>query len=191
VGEGELCSPEPFAGGAEPFRGSAVIDVLQVARVRILRYLARRGVVHLLPETLEIIDAWAAGRLRRPRTIAGGHGNPSRVPMSDDELASRDPVLAQLAAAAVSGLPPAGPEQRCRPAVQLARTDSAGPTPVGALVVQELGFNLPAVTAAIFSAPLFAAGDRKGIQNQSLQCTPAIEWWSQFLRCRTRPAGTL
>jgi len=123
-------------------------DVLQVARVRILRYLARRGVVRLLPEALEIIDAWAAGRLRRPRTIAGGHGNPSRVPMSDDELASRDPVLAQLAAAAVAGLPPAGPEQRCRPAVQLARTDSAGPTPVDALVVQELGFNLHAASVA-------------------------------------------
>ena len=60
-------------------------DVLQVARVRILRYLARRGVVHLSPEALEI----------------------------NDELAARDPVLAQPAAAAVSGLPPAGPELRC------------------------------------------------------------------------------
>jgi len=88
-------------------------DVLQVARVRILRYLARRGVVRLLPEALEV----------------------------SDDLAERDPVLAQLAAAAVSGLPPAGPELRCRPVVQLARTDGAGPTPVGALVVQELGFN--------------------------------------------------
>ena len=57
-------------------------DVLQVARVRILRYLARRGVVRLLPEALEI----------------------------NDELAERDPVLARLAAAAVSGLPvPTGP----------------------------------------------------------------------------------
>jgi len=46
-----------------------VADVLQVACVRILRFLARRGVVHLLPEALEI----------------------------DDELAARDPVLAQLA----------------------------------------------------------------------------------------------
>jgi hypothetical protein len=32
--------------------------------------------------------------------------------------------------------------------VQLARTDSAGPTPVGALVVQELGFNLHAASVA-------------------------------------------
>jgi len=95
-------------------------DVLQVARVRILRYLARRGVVRLLPEALEV----------------------------SDDLAERDPVLAQLAAAAVSGLPPAGPELRCRPVVQLARTDGAGPTPVGALVVQELGFNLHAASVA-------------------------------------------
>jgi hypothetical protein len=90
------------------------------ARGRILRYLARRGVVRLLPEALAI----------------------------NDELAERDPVLAQPAAAAVSGLPPAGPELRCRPAVQLARTDSTGPTPVGALVVQELGFNLHAASVA-------------------------------------------
>jgi hypothetical protein len=39
----------------------------------------------------------------------------------------------------MSGLPPAGPELRCRHVVQLARTDGAGPTPMGALVVQELG----------------------------------------------------
>jgi hypothetical protein len=97
-----------------------VIDVLQVARVRILRYLARRGVVRLLPEALEI----------------------------NDELAERDPVLAQLAAAAVSGLPPAGPEQRCRSPIRLSTTDSAGPTPMGALVVQELGFNLHAASLA-------------------------------------------
>ena len=47
-------------------------DVLQVARVRILRYLARQGVVRLLPEALGI----------------------------NDELAERNPVLAQLAAVA-------------------------------------------------------------------------------------------
>ena len=57
-------------------------------------------------------------------------------------------MLAQLAAAAVAGLPPAGPELRCRPAVQLARTDGVGPTPVGALVVQELVFNLHAASVA-------------------------------------------
>jgi hypothetical protein len=38
---------------------------------------------------------WAAGRLRRPRTIAGGHGNPSWVPMSDDELAALTLVVTE------------------------------------------------------------------------------------------------
>jgi hypothetical protein len=57
-------------------------------------------------------------------------------------------LLAQLAAATVSGLPPAGPEVRCRPAVQLACTDGAGPTLMGALVGQELGFNLHAASVA-------------------------------------------
>jgi hypothetical protein len=69
-------SPLPRLGTDE------VGDVLQVARVRILRYLARRGVLRRLPATLEI----------------------------NDEPAARDPVLAELAAAAVSGLPvPSGP----------------------------------------------------------------------------------
>lgn len=85
--------------------------MLQVARVRIVLYLARRGLVRVSPEALEV----------------------------DDDLAARDPVLAQLAAAAISGLPPARPELRCRPAVRLACTDSAGATPMGNLVVQELG----------------------------------------------------
>ena len=82
-------------------------DVMQVARVRILRFLARRGVVRVSAEALQI----------------------------DDELGVRDPVLAQLAAA-VSGLPPAGPELRQRPAVRLAGTAAGGPTPTGPLVVK-------------------------------------------------------
>jgi hypothetical protein len=41
-------------------RTDEVSDVLQVARVRILRYLARRGVVRLQPEALEIDDELAA-----------------------------------------------------------------------------------------------------------------------------------
>ena len=105
----------PGPEGAPQFRAlprlktDEVGDVLQVARVRILRYLARRGVVQMLPEALEI----------------------------QDELVERDPVLAQLAAAAVSGLPPAGPELRCRAPVRLSCTESAGPVPMGELVVQE------------------------------------------------------
>jgi hypothetical protein len=59
-----------------------VADVLQIAKVRVLKALERRGMVRVTPEALEI----------------------------DDALAARDPALAQLAATAVSGLPaPSGP----------------------------------------------------------------------------------
>ena len=62
-----------------------VADVLQVAKVRILKVLERRGAVRVMPDALEI----------------------------DDGLAARDPVLARLAVAAVAGLPaPAGPRPR-------------------------------------------------------------------------------
>jgi hypothetical protein len=60
-----------------------VADVLQIARARIHRYLERRGVIHI------DVDA--------------------EVLHVDDDLAERDPALAQLATAAVSGLAPAGP----------------------------------------------------------------------------------
>jgi hypothetical protein len=64
-----------------------VADALQVVRARIFGYLRRRGVIHIDEETLLV----------------------------DGDLSERDPALAQLAAAAVSGLAPAGPELRRRP----------------------------------------------------------------------------
>lgn len=70
---------------------SGVADVLQTVRVPILGNLVRQGVVEAGPEA-----SWI-----------------------DADLAPRDPVLAQLAAAAVSGLPPAGPELRQRPPIPL------------------------------------------------------------------------
>ena len=63
-----------------------VADVLQVVRARIARYLERRGVVEAGEQLLVL----------------------------DDELSEREPALAQLARAAVSGLDPAGPELRRR-----------------------------------------------------------------------------
>ena len=95
-----------------------VADVVQIAKVRILRALERRGVVRVNPEALEVDEAFAA----------------------------RDPVLAQLAAAAVAGLPPAGPAERKREPVFL--TAGEGPEIVGDLVVQDCGFNLHAKTRA-------------------------------------------
>jgi hypothetical protein len=95
-----------------------VADVVQITKVRVLKALERRGVVRVSPEALEV----------------------------DDALANRDPVLAQLAAAAVAGLPPAGPAERKRE--PLALVTGGGLEIVGDLVVQDCGFNLHAKTCA-------------------------------------------
>jgi hypothetical protein len=105
-----------------------VADVLQIARARILRYLERRGVIHI------DIDA--------------------EVLHVDDDLAERDPALAQLAAAAVSGLAPAGPELRRRP-VELVFEGRPGVVITAPLSVREAGFSLHAATHA-------GAEDEKG-----------------------------
>jgi hypothetical protein len=95
-----------------------VADVVQIAKIRVLKALERRGVVRVSAEDLEVDDAFAA----------------------------RDPVLAQLAAAAVAGLPPAGPAERKREPVAIAT--GGPPEIVGDLVVQDCGFNLHAKTHA-------------------------------------------
>ena len=64
----------------------------------------------------------------------------------DDGLAARDPVLARLAAAAVAGLPPAGPAERKREPVTIGNGGQL--EIVGELVVQDQGFNLHAKTRA-------------------------------------------
>jgi len=96
-----------------------VADVLQVARARILRHLERRGVISVDDEALLV----------------------------DDDLGQRDPALAQLAAAAVSGLAPAGPEVRRRP-VELAFEGRSGVVISAPLSVREFGFSLHAATRA-------------------------------------------
>jgi len=97
---------------------SEVADMVQITKVRVLKALERRGVVRVNPESLEV----------------------------DDVLSARDPVLAQLAAAAVAGLAPAGPAERKRAPV-LFPTDGE-PEIVGELVVQDCGFNVHAKTHA-------------------------------------------
>lgn len=94
-----------------------VAEVLQVARVRILRFLVRRGAV-VDTESLE---------LGAPR-------------------AQQDDGLLLLAAAAVTGHPPAGPELREREPVLLARRGEVRVT--GALLVSDGGFTLHAATVA-------------------------------------------
>lgn len=100
-------------------RTSEVADVLQVVRARILRCLERRGVIEAGDE----------------------------LTMLDDELSEREPALAQLARAAVSGLDPAGPELRRRPAPVALRGRPGVEIP-RPLCAQELGFNLHAATRA-------------------------------------------
>ena len=91
--------------------------MLHVARVRIVRHLVRRG------ELGDDADPGVQG-----------------------DLAEREPAMAQLAAAAVSGLPPAGPELRRRLEPVLLR--GLGDARIrGPLSVEEGGFSLHAATA--------------------------------------------
>jgi hypothetical protein len=90
-----------------------------VVRARIVNYLERRGVVE---------------------------GN-AELCVLDDELSEREPALAQLARAAVSGLQPAGPELRRRPE-PIALRGRPGVEITRPLCAQELGFNLHAATRA-------------------------------------------
>jgi hypothetical protein len=64
-----------------------------------------------------------------------------------DELGERDPALAQLAAAAVSGLAPAGPERRRRP-IEVAFDGRPGVVISAPPSVREAGFSLDAATRA-------------------------------------------
>ena len=70
---------------------SDLADLLHTARVRILAFLERRGVIERGPN---------------PR-------------LADDGFAEREPEFAALATAAVTGNPPAGPEHRQRPPIAL------------------------------------------------------------------------
>jgi hypothetical protein len=77
---------QPALRELDRLKTSEVADVFQITKVRVLKALERRGVVRVSSESLEV----------------------------DDVLSARAPVLAQLAAAAVAGLPPAGPAERKR-----------------------------------------------------------------------------
>jgi hypothetical protein len=94
-------------------------DLLQVVRVRILSHLARRGVIEAGPE----------------------------LTVLDDGFAEREPALAQLAAASVAGLAPAGPELRRRPDPVPLR-GHPGVQITAPLSVTEMGFSLHAATRA-------------------------------------------
>ena len=116
------------AGGRPAFHAlpclsdTAVADVLQIARSRIIKFLARRGVVDVDDDLVTV----------------------------SDDLATRDPALAALAAAAVSGLPPAGPARR-KPMLVALHGGGGGraePTIKSPLCVDHAGFGLHAATTA-------------------------------------------
>ena len=94
----------------------AVAELVTTVRIRLVRLLERRGVLDSADE-------------------------PGLLP-SDE--ADRDPVLAQLTAAAVSGVVPAGPERRQRPALRLLRP--TGASVLGPLCASDSGFTLHAAT---------------------------------------------
>ena len=97
---------------------SDLADLLQVIRVRVLSFLARRGVIE----------------------------NRQELTLLDDGFADREPALVQLAAAAVSGLAPAGPEMRSRQPIAL--RGQPGVEVTAPLSVTEMGFSLHAATTA-------------------------------------------
>jgi hypothetical protein len=94
-------------------------DLMQVVRARILSHLARRGIIEA-GDDLTVLD---------------------------DGFAEREPALAQLAAASVAGLAPAGPELRRRPA-PVALRGHPGVEITAPLSVTEMGFSLHAATRA-------------------------------------------
>jgi hypothetical protein len=97
---------------------SDLADVLQVIRVRLVNFLERRGIIES----------------RHDLTLL------------DDDFAEREPALAQLAAAAVTGLAPAGPEMRSRQPIAL--RGQPGVEVTAPLSVTEMGFSLHAGTTA-------------------------------------------
>jgi len=103
-----------------------VADLLQIVRARVLRFLIHQGVVE----------------------------DDDSLTVLPDDLAEREPALARLAAAAVSGLAPAGPERRNgRHPVTLRGRRHLERTAL--LAATELGFSLHAATTA-------AADDERG-----------------------------
>jgi len=97
---------------------TAVADLLQVIRARLLRYLIRHHVVE---------------------------DDEGETRFLADDLQEREPALAQLAAAAVAGLPPAGPELRRKP-LTVVLPASDGPKVVRPLCIEDGGFSLHAAS---------------------------------------------
>ena len=147
----------PAADGGKPtfhalphLSDTAVADVLQISRTRILKFLIRRGVVDVADDMVTVTD----------------------------DLADRDPVLAALASASVYGLPPAGPARRKPTLIALrGHGGHAEPTIKSPLCVDHAGFGLHAATVARADdargrQALVKYVLRPPVANERLQITP-------------------
>lgn len=114
--------------GFHPLRSvsnSELGDLLTLLRIRVLGWLSRRGVIE----------------------------DEAELGVVDEDFAAREPALAALARASVSGFAPAGPERRARPPLALGGVP--GVELSAPLSVSELGFSLHAATTV-------RAGDAAG-----------------------------
>jgi hypothetical protein len=100
------------------------------ARLRILRFLKRRGVITLV--------------------TAPGDGEVTVV--TDETMGEKDPLLARLLAAATAGASPAGPAHKRAP-VRIVLDPDAHPVAKGKLCGQHGGFNLHAQTKVAANEP--------------------------------------
>jgi thiamine biosynthesis protein ThiI len=66
--------------------------------------LYRRMMMRMADAIADKLGAWEAGELRSPRPIAGGHGNPSRVPISEVSALVTGENLGQVASQTIENL---------------------------------------------------------------------------------------
>ena len=113
---------------------SDLANLLQVIRVRLVNFLLSRGIIE-------------------------SHHEPTLL---DDDFAEREPALARLAAAAVAGLLPAGPDRRQRQPIAL--HGQPGVDITGPLSVTEMGFSSSLGSAPSLSPRALLRNSRCGIQ---------------------------
>ncbi len=106
----QLDGAPPEFGQLPHLTFSEVADLVTTIRIRVLALLTRRGLIEDSTDQLVLLP---------------------------DERAEDEPVLAQVTAAAATGLPPAGPERRQREPLRLARTPRR--LPRGWQASEELG----------------------------------------------------
>jgi hypothetical protein len=119
--------------------------IVERASKRILRFVQRRGVITLVTAPGEGareargVGGWRGG----PEVPEGGDAEVTVV--ADETMGEKDPLLANLLAAATSGAPPAGPANKRKP-IRIVLDPDDRPVAKGNLCGQHAGFNLHAAT---------------------------------------------